>query len=141
MEVEIFAAALDYAQGTNIDGTKHTWIRMRVFVDVSADGTNNTWREYDRGPKEAVDVAISRHLAANDIPVRGIKGSVARVDTKAIDLSEYEEYSTAQGGIAIRTFLTVESPSGELFGPDSSWNMTLGSKTISEWYRELASIV
>jgi hypothetical protein len=138
VEVEIFAAALDYATGKRVDGTICTWIRMRVFVDSAP---NSTWHEYDRDPKESVEDAVSRHLAANEIPVRGIKGSVARIDTKAIDLSEYSEYPAPEDGISIRTFLTVEGTENDLFGPDSVWNVKLGSKTISEWYRELASIV
>lgn len=134
MEVEIFAAALEYAPSTRVDGSKCTWIRMRVFVDGS-----NTWREYDRGKKESVETAVKRHLAANDIPVIGVKGNVARIDTKAIDLTEYGEYPGE--GITVRTLLTVTSGDDDLFGEDSVWNNKLGSKTISEWYMDLASIV
>lgn len=134
--VEIFAAALDYAEGKTIDGRPCTWIRMRVFVDTSPDGI---WREYDRGPTETVEAAVARHLAANEIPVRGIKGSVARIDTKAVNLAEYNEYP-AEEGISIRTFLTVDSGDTNMFGEDSAWNMKLGPKTISEWYKELAQL-
>lgn len=140
VEVEIFAGAVDYAQGKTIDGNPCTWIRMRVFVDSSTKGSVNTWREYDRGPEESIEAAVARHLAANDIAVRGIKGSVARIDTKSINLSEYSDFP-ADEGISVRTFLTVDSGTTNLFGEDNAWNMKLGTKTISEWYKILASIV
>ncbi len=126
--MEIFAAALDYAPAKMLDGRPCTWIRLRVLVDGQ-----NIWKE-ESG-------SVAEHLEANEIPVHGIRDSVARINARDIDLSIFAEYDADApvDGICLRTFLTVESD-GDLFAEDSAWNKKLGSKTIREWYSLLQQI-
>lgn len=129
MATEIFAAALDYYKSRSLDGKEYKIIRMRVLAD-----NGKIWLE-------SVGT-VAEHLEENEIATYGISDTVARINTRQINLADFADYDpdVPVDGLCVRTFLTVYAGEEDIFAEDSAWSIKFGSKTLREWYMTLKQI-
>lgn len=135
--MRLFAATLEYAPSTRIDGEQIVYTRLKVICE--ADGLT-LW--------EGVD-DVDQELAENDIFVTFSKridsDYIARIDTDKTDISAFVEWTpnVKTDSLCVRTFYTImNKDKNDLFGSDSTWNTTfLGDRSLADWYSALEAKV
>ena len=135
--MKLFAATIEYAPSTRIDGEQLIYTRLKVICE--ADG-QTLWEGIDN---------VTQELAENDIYVSMVKrvgdDFVARIDTEKTDIGAFVEWTpnVKTDSLCVRTFYTIMNKDRkDLFGADSSWNTTfLGERSLADWYSELEAKV
>lgn len=133
--MKLFAAALEYAPGSRLDGQKCTYVRLRVIVD----GADGLWTEEEG--------SVAEHLEANEISVGHVDEvdgvHVVRIDAAATDLSGFVDWTPGCASeLTLRTFLNVLGPDGaSLFDADDCWKtIRIGDRPLDYWYSHIRGI-